>query len=90
MAAAFRTYVKDVVQLLGATSATSSQFADEIFHYEQRIASVTPDKTNYSDSMATFHKMKLYELRSMSNSVSALNLSRALGCCWLESLCIIN
>ncbi|XP_071442965.1 endothelin-converting enzyme 2-like [Hetaerina americana] len=39
---AYKRYLKDVAQQLGATTSYASSFSDDVFHFEKRIAEVTP------------------------------------------------
>ncbi|PSN48713.1 hypothetical protein C0J52_08789 [Blattella germanica] len=49
---AYKRYLRDAVQLLGATSIDAERFSDETFHFEKRIAEVTPDPMEMQDPLS--------------------------------------
>jgi predicted metalloendopeptidase len=68
--AAYKRFLKDMVQLLGATSTDASQFAEEMFHFEKRIAEITPSTDELQDPATTYNRMTLHEQRQIAQSVS--------------------
>lgn len=42
---AYKRLMRDVVSLLGASSLDAATFADDMFGYEQRLASITPERS---------------------------------------------
>jgi hypothetical protein len=70
MAKAFRTFAKDVAQIMGTTSYQGERFATDMFNFEKRIAEITPEERNMSDPVSSLQKLSVGELKSMSNTVS--------------------
>jgi predicted metalloendopeptidase len=71
---AYKRYLKDMVQLLGATSTDASSFAEEMFHFEKRIAEITPSLDELQDPATTYNRITLDALKSYAQSVSWPNL----------------
>jgi predicted metalloendopeptidase len=67
---AYKRYLKDMVQLLGATSTDASSFAEEMFHFEKRIAEITPSLDELQDPATTYNRITLDALKSYAQSVS--------------------
>lgn len=59
-----------MVQLLGATSTDASSFAEEMFHFEKRIAEITPSLDELQDPATTYNRVTLDALKSYAQSVS--------------------
>lgn len=59
-----------MVQLLGATSTDASSFAEEMFHFEKRIAEITPSLDELQDPATTYNRITLDALKSYAQSVS--------------------
>lgn len=59
---AYKHYMVDVSQLLGGTSIDASTFSEDIYHYEKRIAEITPvgqqENPFISHRRLTLSKMK--------------------------------
>jgi len=68
---AYKRYLKDMVQLLGATSTDASSFAEEMFHFEKRIAEITPSLDELQDPATTYNRITLDALKSYAQSVSS-------------------
>ena len=70
-ATAYKRLLRDAVQLLGATSLAAEQFSMEIFHFEKRIAEITPDlmelKNPLDFAIVTVEDLKI-KAPSVSNS----------------------
>ena len=77
MPTAFRTFVKDVIQILGSPSNQAEQMATEIFSFEKRIAEITPDPLGLRDPVQALNKVTVGQLRSQSSTVSS-NFCKAL------------
>lgn len=66
---AYKRYLKDVVQLLGATSNDAASFSEDMFFFEKRLAEVTPDVSDLRPLQAA-NKLSLADLRNLAQSVS--------------------
>jgi hypothetical protein len=55
-------FLRDVVSHLGATSTSANHFSDETFHFEKRIAEITPSPVDLQDpthaTIVTVDKLK--------------------------------
>ncbi|KAL0268403.1 UNVERIFIED_CONTAM: hypothetical protein PYX00_010359 [Menopon gallinae] len=49
MATSYIRYMKDVAQLLGATSNDANSFSEDMFYFERRIAEITPPAEELED-----------------------------------------
>jgi predicted metalloendopeptidase len=58
----YRRFLRDVVSHLGATSTAADRFSDETFHFEKRIAEITPSPVDLQDptraTIVTVDKLK--------------------------------
>lgn len=58
----------DVSQLLGATSGDASIFSNDMFHYEKRIAEITP-AGKQEDPFASHRRFKLSKMKEIAGMV---------------------
>uniref|UniRef100_A0A1B6CAA0 Peptidase M13 N-terminal domain-containing protein n=1 Tax=Clastoptera arizonana TaxID=38151 RepID=A0A1B6CAA0_9HEMI len=65
---AYKRFLKDAAQTLGATSSNAESFSEEIFSYEKRIAEILPDTRN-RDPFRTYNKMTIDELKTLAPSL---------------------
>jgi hypothetical protein len=60
---AYKRYLRDAVNNLGATSTAADRFSGETFHFEKRIAEITPPPVDLQDPMqatiVTVEKLKI-------------------------------
>ena len=63
-------FLKDAVQLLGATSLEATKFAEEVFHFEKRIAELTPNTEDILNPIKSIQIMNVADLQRQSFSVS--------------------
>lgn len=68
---AYKRYLKDVAQLLGAINTDASSFSDEMFYFERRIAEIMSENSSLkTDPIASYHRMTLGDLKVSAPSVS--------------------
>lgn len=72
---AYQQYMVDVSQLLGATSGDASIFSSDMFHYEKRIAEITP-ATKQGDPLNSHHRYKLSKMKEIAAMVKKLISSK--------------
>lgn len=72
---AYRQLMKDLAQNLGATSLLSQSFADEIFHFEKRIAEKILLLESTNDSVV--EKVTIKELRAISQRIKWIDHLKA-------------
>jgi len=65
---AYKQYMVDVSQLLGATSGDASIFSNDMFHYEKRIAEITP-ASKQEDPFHSHRRFKLSKLKEIAGMV---------------------
>jgi len=65
---AYKQYMVDVSQLLGATSGDASIFSNDMFHYEKRIAEITP-ASKQEDPYNSHRRFKLSKLKEIAGMV---------------------
>lgn len=65
----YKRYLKDVAQLLGATSSDAATFSEDMFFFERRLAEVTPDSRDLRPFQAAL-RMNVSELKNVAPSVS--------------------
>jgi hypothetical protein len=66
---AYRRYLRDAVSNFGATSTAADRFSDETFHFEKRIAEITPLPVDLQDpTQATI--VTVDKLKTLAPSVS--------------------
>ncbi|XP_065338294.1 endothelin-converting enzyme 1-like [Cloeon dipterum] len=75
---AYKRYLKDMVQLLGATGPDASSFAEEMFHFEKRIAEITPSLDELQDPATTYNRITLEALKSHAQSIPLLQILNAM------------
>lgn len=60
---AYKHHLRDAVSNLGATSTAADRFSDETFHFEKRIAEITPSLMDLQDpthvTIVTVEKLKI-------------------------------
>lgn len=67
---AYKRYLKDVAQLLGAINTDASSFSDEMFYFERRIAEIIPENSSMkTDPIASYHRITLADLKVSAPSV---------------------
>ncbi|KAJ6219155.1 hypothetical protein RDWZM_004967 [Blomia tropicalis] len=67
---AYKQYMSEAVKIFGGTKLDSSQFAENTFNYEKRIAEVTPDKTEYQNPSNVFkRRFSIRELKLIAPSI---------------------
>jgi hypothetical protein len=65
----YRRFLHDVVSHLGATTSAADRFSDETFHFEKRIAEITPSPVDLQDpTRATI--LTVDKLNTLAPSVS--------------------
>ncbi|XP_063591468.1 endothelin-converting enzyme-like 1 [Penaeus indicus] len=75
---AYKQYIKDTVKLFDASGPDAMEFAAHLFHYESRIAEITPSDDVMRDPLASNRRITIGELAQIARSVPWLNLLRHL------------
>lgn len=70
---AYKQYMVDVSQLLGATSGDASIFSNDMFHYEKRIAEITP-ASKQEDPFHSHRRFKLSKLKEIAGMIPLLDI----------------
>ena len=65
----YKVFLKDAVQLLGATSLEATKFAEEVFHFEKRIAELTPNTEDIINPVKSIQILNVADLQRQSFSV---------------------
>lgn len=66
----YKQYIKDTVKLFDATGPDALEFAAHLFHYESRIAEITPPESVLNDPHASNNLISIGELSQIARSVS--------------------
>ncbi len=67
---AYKQYMGETVKIFGGTKFDSSQFAENTFAYEKRIAEITPDKAEYLTPASVFkRRFSIRELKLIAPSI---------------------
>lgn len=66
---AYKDFIKNIVQELGAKVLDASKFAEDIFHYERRLAEITPDFGELRNTSANYKIMTVDELSRLSTTI---------------------
>lgn len=66
----YKQYIKDTVKLFDATGPDALEFAAHLYHYEGRIAEITPPETFINDPQASNNLISIGELSQIARSVS--------------------
>ncbi|KAI5751512.1 hypothetical protein M8J77_008162 [Diaphorina citri] len=74
---AYQTYISDMSQLLGVTSVGAKQLCDDIFHYEIRLAEITPEADVLKDINSGYKKVTLREVKQSAPSVNLMDILTA-------------
>lgn len=74
----YKVFLKDAVQLLGATSLEAAKFAEEVFHFEKRIAELTPNTEDIMNPMKSIQILNVADLQRQSFSIPWLEILRAI------------
>lgn len=72
----YKQYIKDTVKLFDATGPDALEFAAHLFHYESRIAEITPSDSILNDPLASNNLISIGELSQIARSVPWLALLR--------------
>nr|CAD7455233.1 unnamed protein product [Timema tahoe] len=67
--ASYKRYLKDAVQKLGATSTEAATFSEEIYHFEKRIAEVTPEWSALQNPLTSYTKISIGEFENKASSI---------------------
>lgn len=68
----YKQYIKDTVKLFDASGPDALEFATHLFHYEGRIAEITPPEAVLNNPLASNNLISIGELSQISRSVSVL------------------
>ncbi|KAH7642819.1 endothelin-converting enzyme 1-like protein [Dermatophagoides farinae] len=72
---AYKQFMSETVKIFSATKLDASQFAENTFNYEKRIAEIMPDRLDFSHPSETFQRrFSIRELRINAPSIKWLNL----------------
>ncbi|EFX68571.1 hypothetical protein DAPPUDRAFT_228911 [Daphnia pulex] len=74
----YKVFLKDAVQLLGATSLEATKFAEEVFHFEKRIAELTPNTEDIINPVKSIQILNVADLQRQSFSIPWLEILRAI------------
>lgn len=67
---AYKRYLKDVAQLLGAINTDATSFSEEMFYFERRIAEIlSENSTLKTDPIASYHRITLADLKVSAPSI---------------------
>ena len=69
---AYKQYIKDTVKLFDASGPDAMDFASHLYHYESRIAEITPVDHVLNDPLASNVKITIGKLSLISTNVSLL------------------
>ncbi|XP_042243002.1 endothelin-converting enzyme 2-like [Homarus americanus] len=72
----YKQYIKDTVKLFEASGPDALEFAAHLYHYEGRIAEITPPETILRDPQASNNLISIGELSQIARSVPWLALLR--------------
>nr|CAD7396102.1 unnamed protein product [Timema poppensis] len=67
--ASYKRYLKDAVQKLGATSTEAATFSEEMYHFEKRIAEVTPEWSALQNPLTSYTKISIGEFENKASSI---------------------
>ncbi|XP_042863912.1 endothelin-converting enzyme 2-like [Penaeus japonicus] len=73
---AYKQYIKDTVKLFDASGPDALEFAALLYHYESRIAEITPSESVLRDPLSSNHLISIGELSQIARSVPWLDLLR--------------
>ncbi|XP_068202547.1 endothelin-converting enzyme 1-like isoform X1 [Palaemon carinicauda] len=73
---AYKQYIKDTVKLFDASGPDALDFANHLFHYESRIAEITPPESVMNDPLQSNHLISIGELSQIAMTVPWLDLLR--------------
>ncbi|XP_076032223.1 endothelin-converting enzyme 1-like [Oratosquilla oratoria] len=73
---AYKQYIKDTVKLFEASGPDAIEFATHLFHYESRIAEITPTEAALNDPNSSNVVISVGELTQIARSVPWLDLLR--------------
>ncbi|UXI15610.1 nut2 [Sarcoptes scabiei] len=72
---AYKQYMSETVKIFGSTKLDASQFAENTFNYEKRIAEITPEMIDFSNPFNQFkRRFSIRELKILAPSIRWLNL----------------
>lgn len=66
----YKQYIKDTMKLFDATGPDALEYAAHLFHYESRIAEITPPDSVLNDPHASNNLISIGELSQIARSVS--------------------
>lgn len=72
----YKQYIKDTMKLFDATGPDALEYAAHLFHYESRIAEITPPDSVMNDPHASNNLISIGELSQIARSVPWLSLLR--------------
>ncbi|KAG8236165.1 hypothetical protein J437_LFUL005272 [Ladona fulva] len=76
---AYKQFLKDVSQQLGATTNDASTFSDDVFHFEKRIAEITPSTPlSPSDTPLSWENQKIKTLGEIGHIAPSIPLMEIL------------
>lgn len=72
---AYKEFMSETVKIFRISQLDSSQFAENTFSYEKRIAEITPDQSEYLNRSNMFkRRYSIRELKTLAPSIKWLNL----------------
>lgn len=74
MATSYIRYMKDVAQLLGATTYDANSFSEDMFYFERRIVEVTPSAEELED----IRKHEIHTISSLKIIAPSVGYSKLL------------
>ncbi|XP_035220970.1 endothelin-converting enzyme 2-like [Stegodyphus dumicola] len=66
---AYKDFIKNTIQEMGVALHDANRFAEEIFHYEKRLAEVTPDPEVLRNTKDLYVTLTVNELDRLSTSI---------------------
>lgn len=67
---AYKRYLKDVAQLLGAINTEATTFSEDMFYFERRVSELmSEDSSQTSDTVTSYHRVTLAQLKQSAPSI---------------------
>lgn len=70
----YKLYMDNVARQFGATASDANRFAENMFHYEKRLAEVMPTADQYQNPALLYKKLSIKELTSLAPTIQWLTL----------------
>uniref|UniRef100_A0A8D8LX74 Endothelin-converting enzyme 1 n=1 Tax=Cacopsylla melanoneura TaxID=428564 RepID=A0A8D8LX74_9HEMI len=71
---AYKEFIAEMIQHLGLTSIGAKQWADGVYHYEKRLAEITPEPNVLKNVYSGYKKITLREAKQSAPSVHLMDI----------------